>query len=205
MAEDVVFDRAAIEESVTMIAEDLGRLRDHIENLLSLAQLEAGAWSPNPEWVEVSELASVALRLLPAADRERVRLAGAGGSVLVHVDVSQLSQVLRHLVENALIYSPPETAVDVRVASDDSRVRIMVEDHGPGISPEEARRVFRKFYRGEAARRSAVRGTGLGLAICKEIVSAHHGEIRVERNEGGGARLVVELPAEAPPVVQNED
>lgn len=204
LAADVEFERAELEESLRLMSEDLGRLRDHIENLLSLAQLESGAFQMNVEWVEISELVSIALHLLSVASRERVRLDPRSASAQVRVDASLMGRALRHFIENALIYSPVDSPVIVRVARDGENLSIEVEDQGPGISEDEKERVFRKFYRGDAARRSAVRGTGLGLAICREIVTAHQGAIRIDRGSGGGTRMIVDLPAGSPPVVDED-
>lgn len=205
LAEDVVFDRGALRESLELMAEDLSRLTDHIENLLSLAQLEAGAWQPQLEWIEINEVVSVALRLLPPPDRRRIRVDTQSASALVRADATQMAQVLRHLVENALAYSPPDSPVDLRAVEDGPRMKIIVDDRGPGIAKEEAERVFRKFYRGEHALRSSVRGTGLGLAICKEIVDAHRGSLSVEQAEGGGTRMVVTLEAGTPPKLEMDE
>lgn len=102
---------------------------------------------------------------------------------------------MTNLLENALRHSPPEGQVDVtaRPAGRD-RVRIEVTDEGPGIPEDESGRVFERFYRSDAARSSASGGAGLGLAIARWIVDLHGGEIRPERNEPAGCRMVVVLP-----------
>jgi signal transduction histidine kinase len=71
-----------------------------------------------------------------------------------------------------------------------------VSDTGPGISPEEQARLFERFFRGEAGRKSNAPGTGLGLAICQEIVQRHNGRITIESAVGQGSTFTVWLPAE---------
>jgi two-component system OmpR family sensor kinase len=72
---------------------------------------------------------------------------------------------------------------------------IEVRDHGPGVDPDKARKVFERFYRADPSRtRGQGGGNGLGLAIAAAIVAAHHGRIGVARTPGGGATFVVELP-----------
>ena len=88
---------------------------------------------------------------------------------------------------------PGEVRLGARRAGD--RVRIEVADDGPGIPEDEAERVFERFYRADAARAANGSGAGLGLAIARWIVDLHGGAIRVERPNGRGCRMVVELPA----------
>jgi two-component system OmpR family sensor kinase len=102
-------------------------------------------------------------------------------------------------VGNALRYtpegSPIELAVGVRPAEDGQlRSVIEVRDHGPGISEEDASKVFERFYRADTSRTRDTGGSGLGLAIVAAIVGSHGGSVRVEKTDGGGATLVVSLP-----------
>jgi two-component system sensor histidine kinase MprB len=71
--------------------------------------------------------------------------------------------------------------------------RVEVRDHGPGISPEDLPRVFDRFYRAPAARGRP--GSGIGLAIVRQVAETHGGAVRAINDEGGGARLILELPA----------
>jgi signal transduction histidine kinase len=87
--------------------------------------------------------------------------------------------------------------VTIGAMPDGARVRIFVADEGPGIPADEADRVFERFYRADAARSTDGGGAGLGLAIARWIVDLHGGEIRVERAEPHGCRMVVELPSAA--------
>jgi two-component system sensor histidine kinase VicK len=111
----------------------------------------------------------------------------------VEADFSQLVRALENVVENALVYSPVDESVDVRVASDDEHVSVVVEDRGPGVPDAEKVHVFEKFYRGTASA-GMPGGTGLGLAISREIVNCHGGRIWVEDALPRGARFIVELP-----------
>lgn len=195
--DDVEWDPSQLRESLDYMTEDLGRLTEHIENLLSLAQLETGNWKPRREWLEVGELVDIALRLLGEREAQRIALR-MQSDLMVAVDSVQMAQVIRHLVENALVYSPSDTEVSMSVTAVAGALEIAVDDRGPGIPEDERQTIFRKFYRGTAARHGGVRGTGLGLAICSEIVRAHGGTIVAEPSTLGGARLRVQLPLEQP-------
>ncbi|HVV12041.1 HAMP domain-containing sensor histidine kinase [Amycolatopsis sp.] len=112
---------------------------------------------------------------------------------LVWADRRRLDRVVANLLDNAERYG--DGPVRVAVARRDSRVRIEVDDAGPGVPPELRERIFERFARGEhAGRRGASTGSGLGLAIVAEHVRRDDGIVWVEDRPGGGARFVVELP-----------
>jgi signal transduction histidine kinase len=115
-------------------------------------------------------------------------------------DAAALRRVVTNLVANATKFAADGRWVAVRAAAAGrGRVALRVEDRGPGIAREERERVFDPFYRGPARERNDTPGAGLGLSLVRHVVRAHGGDVRVESREGGGAAIVVELPAaEAP-------
>jgi two-component system OmpR family sensor kinase len=123
---------------------------------------------------------------------------GQGGALVVLGDDQRLRQVLANLVNNALTHTPAGSPVEVRVgaAQLDGRPGAAVEvvDHGPGLTPEQAERVFERFYRADPARSSAGGGTGLGLSIVAALVAVHGGTVQVDSVPGRGARFRVVLP-----------
>ena len=130
-----------------------------------------------------------------AAAGATLELVAPAGLPLVAMDALQLVQVFRNLIQNALAFSPPGEAVHIEAAREADgardRVRIEVLDRGTGIRPEDRATVFEPFF----SRRSG--GTGLGLAIVRRIVEQHGGTVEAGDRPGGGARLVVWLPAAA--------
>jgi signal transduction histidine kinase len=112
------------------------------------------------------------------------------------VDQDRLEQVLANLVRNALQYSPPESPVDVAAGPGPvpDTVQIAVDDRGPGIPAERLPELFDRF--GERAP-DQTGGLGVGLWIVRELLTAMHGDVRVERNADGGASLRVTVPAAA--------
>jgi two-component system sensor histidine kinase KdpD len=108
-----------------------------------------------------------------------------------------IEQVLINLLDNAVKYTPPGTAIDIAAELGDGAVVVEVADRGPGIPRGEEERVFQKFAR--LADRAAPSGAGLGLTICRGIVTAHGGRIWVEPRPGGGARFRFALPMEGTP------
>jgi two-component system OmpR family sensor kinase len=95
---------------------------------------------------------------------------------------------------NALMHTPDGTPVTVRVGADSATAFVEVEDHGPGLTPEAADRVFERFYRVDASRNREVGGSGLGLSIVAALVAAHGGSVSVRTVAGEGAAFRVELP-----------
>jgi two-component system OmpR family sensor kinase len=113
-------------------------------------------------------------------------------------DDARLRQVVTNLVDNALAYSPAATPVTLRLAQATrgpaTLVAIEVADRGPGLTPEQAERVFERFYRTDAARSRAHGGTGLGLSIVAAITAAHGGTVELDTAPGEGATFRVLLP-----------
>jgi two-component system sensor histidine kinase KdpD len=117
------------------------------------------------------------------------------------VDYVHIGQVLFNLVENAMRYTPPGTAIAVSARAETQSVVIRVADDGPGIPAQALPHIFEKFYRVSGGDRAPVPGTGLGLAIARGLVEAHGGRIAVESPAPGSARgavFTITLPLDAP-------
>jgi two-component system sensor histidine kinase KdpD len=113
-----------------------------------------------------------------------------------------MEQVLINLLENALKYAPPSTAIELSATVSDHELVFEVADRGPGIPPGDEKRIFDKFYRAGPAREG---GVGLGLTISRGIIEAHGGRIWVEKRPGGGALFRFTLPIEqAQPTIEPE-
>jgi two-component system OmpR family sensor kinase len=139
-----------------------------------------------------------------AGDRPIDLEVAPGAAFLVEGDEQRLRQVMANLVNNALTHTPPGTPVRVKIAPGTlagppgevpaPAVVIDVEDDGPGMTAEQAQRVFERFYRADQARNRASGGTGLGLAIVDGLVAAHGGAVSVRTAPGQGASFQVKLP-----------
>jgi signal transduction histidine kinase len=214
----------ALEESVggpderrrhlAIIQEEASRLERLVNDLFSLARLEAGQVSFDWRRVDLGPLVADAVgKYRPQAEKAGVRLgpaAGVGGTfglgLVVRGDPDRLNQVLANLIENALRFTPRggRVAVSLTAAGGAGRgdVLITVADTGPGIPEEDLSRVFERFYtvdRSRARKKDGAGGTGLGLAIAKEIVQAHGGRIWAGQGPEGGALLSLTLPLEQAP------
>ena len=196
MREDAVWDSDARGEFLRIIDEEADRLRELIDNLLDSSRLETGTLSMTREPTRVGPLIrDTTYRTQSAYPDMELRLEIPEELPVLHVDSTRISQVLDNLLSNANKYAPG-TPVTLRVALEPSRLRIDVQDQGPGIPPEHIPHLFQRFYRVPDTQRS-VRGTGLGLYICRKIVEAHGGEIGVDSQAGAGTRFHFTLPIEA--------
>ena len=172
--------------------ERLGRL---VSQLLDLSRLEGGGVPLRREPFDVRPLLEQATREAALGEREvRLKVDVQPGDLRATGDPERMHQVVANLLDNALRHSPAEGRVWLSACAHNGHVRIEVADEGPGIPPEEAGRVFERFYRTDAGRSARAGGSGLGLAISRWIVDAHGGEIRAEQRDPAGCRMVVELP-----------
>jgi two-component system, OmpR family, sensor histidine kinase MtrB len=157
-------------------------------DLLEIARLDAGAEHLNLEFVDLVEFLTGLSRSIggPGLDVETT------GPWEVQVDKRRLERVMSNLIENADRYAGGATRIGL--ARTGRRLSITVDDHGPGIPPEELDHIFDRFWRGVYARQHTSRGSGLGLSLVAEHISLLGGSIIVASAPGGGARFVIELP-----------
>jgi two-component system OmpR family sensor kinase len=130
------------------------------------------------------------------APEHEVQLDIADGAeeAIVLGDPSRLRQVFTNLLSNAYVHTPPGTKVNVSVDASDEHVTVVVADNGPGMSAEDAQRVFERFFRSDPSRTRASGGSGLGLSIVSSLVNAHHGTISLDTSPGNGASFSVAFP-----------
>lgn len=181
------------------IEDEASRMGLLVEDLLLLARLDRErplALSP----VELPVLATEAVQAARAVAPDReigLEIAPDAGPLVVSGDDARLRQVLGNLLTNALTHTPPEATVTVRLRAESGFAVLEVVDTGPGLTPEQAERVFERFYRVDAARTrraDGASGAGLGLAIVAALVAAHQGTVEVAQTPGGGATFRVRLP-----------
>jgi len=186
----------AQQEYVHMIESDSGRLIRVVNELLEWGRLQSGHIQLRRAPVAVYPLLDEVLMILrPAARRKGVVLEVAEGDVATRVeaDADKLKQILINLMDNAVKFSRADSTVRVRVQPDRCGLRILVEDHGPGVPAEDAPHLFERFFRGRGA--DAAPGSGLGLAIAKNLARLHGGDITLDSSPGEGSVFTLTLPA----------
>jgi len=194
LREDIEWDRTRQEEFLRIIDDEAERLRELIDNLLDSSRLESGILSMTCEPTRIpSILRDAASRMRSINPEIDLSLEVPDDLPIVQVDATRIAQVLDNLLSNARKYAPGAPVI-LRGSNLGDRVRIEVEDRGPGISPEHLPRLFERFYRVPGSE-GGVRGTGLGLFICRKIIEAHGGEVDVESRVGRGTTFYFILPA----------
>lgn len=187
------------------IEDEAARMGLLVEDLLLLARLDRERpLAPAP--VELPVLAADAVEAARAVAPDRrihLDIAAGSGPLVVYGDDARLRQVIGNLMTNALTHTPPAASVTLRLRSEPGQLAVVeVVDTGPGLSGEQAERVFERFYRADAARTRRAggnTGTGLGLAIVAALVAAHGGTVEVAETPGGGATFRVRLPLASAP------
>ena len=189
-------DGAETQELVGVIRRQSERMRELIDDLTDLAQIESGAIALQKEDVVLSLLLREVAQDLAAPARERgIEIVVSGdASATVPADRRRLAQVARNLLDNAVKFSPAGSPVELSAFAEPGRGGFSVGDRGPGIPRAERDRIFQRFYQVDRSRSKSRPGSGLGLSIVKHLVHLHGGSIEVEGNVGEGSRFVVRLP-----------
>lgn len=194
-------DDPTIEMFVDEMRREAGVLESMIGNLLDTTRLEAGMLQLNRGVVEIPEIVERAIEVVRHGHRKRkILFSELGERGMCSGDAARLRQVFVNLIENAAKYSPSEMPIDVSVewgifTSLGPVVRIIVDDHGPGIPRSQRNAIFERFHR--LAADGGTPGTGIGLYLVRALVEAHGGAVEVVDQPGGeGARFVVDLPVD---------
>ncbi len=201
-------DPEAQERFLTIMDGEAGRMSRLIGDLLSLSRIEVNEHIRPTGRVRIDEvIAAVAQSVQIRADKKGMTLdidvpEGLGD---VPGDADELRQVFQNLVDNAVTYGAPDTAVAIAVQPIDyyaetgtPGLKVSVRDHGEGIAQDHLPRLTERFYRADKGRSRAMGGTGLGLAIVKHIVNRHRGRFGVTSVVGEGSVFSVELPTDQP-------
>ncbi len=209
LAETLQFERdpAVANRLAERINSEAFRVNRIIEDLLDLSRIESEG-SPSREPVPVSLIVADALeRIRTSAEQHDVTLefVEPGTNYVITGDRRQLISAIHALLENAVVYSPPDGTVSITIervemrTTDDGEnlgpvVRIAIKDHGVGIPAKDLERIFERFYRVDPGRARETGGTGLGLSIVRHVAQNHGGAVIVDSREGEGSTFALELP-----------
>jgi two-component system OmpR family sensor kinase len=199
-----LFDRGArdrpedLERAMAGIERESLRMGVLVDDLLLLARLDQGR-PLQREPIDVAELAAEAVDAARALEPGRPIDLVAPDEVVVVGDPARLRQVLDNLLANVRAHTPSGAGVTVRVAPRHGRAAIEIADEGPGLTEEQAARVFERFYRADPSRSRDGGGSGLGLAIVSAIAAAHGGSATVGSRPGRGATFTIDLPLASTP------
>lgn len=167
------------------------RLQAMTRDVLDTESIETGLFGYTMAEVDLGAEVDTAVEGFLGGPGDDVEVEVPDHPVVVNGDPDRLQQVLANLLDNARKNAPPDTAIQVRLERGDGVARLVVEDEGGSIDPDQVERIFEKFVRG---RDGSVTGTGLGLYISRRIIEEHGGRIWVESTPGQHTRFVIELP-----------
>lgn len=193
--------------ALDLLSADVERFQGLVEDLLEISRFDAGAVRLHLERLPVAEFVrqAVAVSSLPETP---VQTDPEAATLMIRGDKRRLARVIANLIDNARIHGGGDVTVQLGEITEMSEtsdvdnsvsVMIAVEDHGPGVPPDDRELVFERFARGmTAGRRGSSEGAGLGLSLVREHVRLHGGRVEVTDRLGGepGARFIIELPAE---------
>jgi two-component system OmpR family sensor kinase len=177
------------------------RMSRLVDELLALARLEDRPELPHCA-VDVSALVRDAAADLAAQQPERpltLRLPAPGGACALG-DEAGLRQVVGNLLGNVLVHTPADSPLTIAVTREDDEVLLRIADSGPGLAPDDAARVFDRFFRAAPDRARETGGAGLGMSIVQAVVQAHGGSVALETEPGRGLTVTVRLGAVGAPV-----
>ena len=193
--------------AVTMdrIESEAQRMSGLVEDLLQLARLDERRPLSLTDTC-LTEIAMNAVMDLKVRDAKRSAAVigldgGTAPEITIYADSDKITQVITNLLSNVLSHTPAGTPVELALGKQDDNTIIEVRDHGPGVKPEDAERLFERFFRTDSSRSRASGGSGLGLAIVASVMAAHGGTARIGETPGGGLTVRLTFPAVLPSTV----
>ncbi|WP_406620215.1 sensor histidine kinase [Pengzhenrongella sicca] len=190
-------DPVAVRRFAGRMQKESTRLSALVHEIIELSRLQVHGGVGALALVDIDAVVAEAVdRARTTAAAKLISIdAGGDSGAQVYGGHAMLVTAVRNLLDNAVAYSGPGTHVGVGVRCEGDLVEIAVVDHGIGISPDEQRRVFERFYRVDPARSRDTGGTGLGLSIVKHVVADHGGDVVIWSKPGRGSTFTLRLPA----------
>ncbi len=196
------FDPVAA-RSAELLQKELDRFEALLTDLLEISRFDAGAATLNPEEADLRDLVQRVVEAnAPLAETNHTEITvHASGEAKAEVEPRRIERILRNLLVNAIEHSEGHP-IDIFIESDDAAVAVAVRDHGVGFQASQARQVFHRFWRGDAARARTVGGTGLGLSIAMEDANLHGGWLTAWGRPAMGAQFRLTLPRKAGAILE---
>lgn len=193
------------QRSLEIIVNESRRLTHQVGNVLLYSRSERDGVRADRVDTDVRVLledVAEAFRPLAVAGGTRLVVDVESDAGRTRLDPMLVRQAVLNLLDNAVKYGPRGQEVRLGAETESGRVRIWVEDEGPGIPPRDRQRIWQPYFRMDRHRESSVAGSGIGLSVVREVAEAHGGTAIVRSGVGGGARFVLELPTELAEAIQ---
>jgi len=187
-------------EAIGRIFESTNTLTSIVDDYLNITRIELGSMKYSFETIDLkSMITDVIAEIKPNIDKSPVKFSftaeNNGTDYRITADRDKLKQVIANLIDNSIKYTPSgSVAASLTVDHVQHKFVFKIKDTGVGISAETLPKLFQKFSRASDASKTNIRGTGLGLYVAKEILNAHHADVRAESpGEGKGSTFIVEI------------
>ena len=193
----ILSDPSRVEKYVNIIKSENDRLQQQVDQVLRMADIETETSRLNKEEIEIHEI------LREIGEQMEARLVKLKGSISydlsaldskVYADKLHLKNVISNLIDNAIKYSPEKVEINIRTKNEAKGLVLEVEDKGIGISKDQQKRIFDKFYRVPKGNIHNVKGFGLGLNYVWNVVKNHHWKIDVESTINEGSKFILSIP-----------
>ncbi|HLT74889.1 MAG TPA: HAMP domain-containing sensor histidine kinase [Ohtaekwangia sp.] len=194
---DIIHQPERLKSYTAIIEKENTRLKHHVDRVLQMAQLDKEGHGYKKEQVDIHQLLDDAVANLAIALEENtgsVRVEKSANKTIVSGDKLHLTNVFGNLLDNAIKYCRGCAEITLRTLNHVNGITVEVTDNGIGISADDQRRIFQKFYRVPTGNVHDVKGFGLGLSYVKTVVEGHGGSIVVQSEPGKGSTFRIELP-----------
>jgi two-component system sensor histidine kinase/response regulator len=183
-------------EGLSLAQDAVDRLENVVDDIVDFSSLDESALTFEPIYVlDVCRNVINSYSALASRRKVNITLSIAPDLPMVNADRVAITRVLRHLLDNAIKFGPPNQIVQIQVDRQGERVRLAVRDHGPGLAPNDVERIFDVFYQVDGSATRKAGGLGVGLALVRKLVEAHGSQVTVTSELGKGSTFSFELAA----------
>ena len=196
------------EKYLTIVRNEITRMNTLVNDLLDVARLQSGHTKLDFKREDVNQIAADCVSKLEPLIREKglnTALDFQTKEAFAWVDVPSVTRVFINLIQNAVKFTNSGGTITVHTCTVRGGVQVTVEDTGQGISEEDQKMIFERFFKVDQSRGLDKKGTGLGLSLVKNIMKAHGGSIRVESKLGVGSKFIFTIPTQEPKQTRNEE
>lgn len=192
----IVVEKDDVDEFLNIILDESKRLNRLVNELINVARIDAGETTLNKEVMDISPLLEKNIQNFKqsAIEHETTLQLDLKHTKEVAIDYDKIFQVITNLLDNAMRYTKSGDTIKISTYNDTNNLYIKIADTGVGIAKEHINHIFDRFYKVDQARTRGKHGTGLGLFIVKAIIEKHHGEIKVESEQGIGTIFTISIP-----------
>lgn len=199
LLDDVVSDPEEVKEMVGIIKDESDRMNKMVNELISLARMEAESGMIRKEKNDLIELIEkLSLKFKHDIKENHIvfNINTTNDVIIFEFDYDKMEIVINNLLDNAIRYTSPDDSITFDISSGSKDITILISDTGTGIKKEHQERIFERFYKVDESRTRGKHGTGLGLYIVKSIIESHGGTINLKSEFGVGATFIIKLPKE---------